>query len=49
MSVAAALAYRWDGKRCGLLFQLRAGSYDTESLIGFLEQLQRHQERTSNG
>jgi transposase len=42
MSVAAALAYRWDGKRCGLLFQLRAGSYDTESLIGFLRQLKRH-------
>ena len=42
MSVAAALAYRWDGKRCGLLFQLRAGSYDTESLIGFLQELKRH-------
>ena len=42
MSVAAALAYRWDGKRCGLRFQLRAGSYDIESLIGFREQLKRH-------
>lgn len=42
MSVAAALAYRWEGKRCGLLFQLRAGSYDTASLIGFLGQLERH-------
>jgi transposase len=42
MSVAAALAYRWDGERCGLLFQLRAGSYDTESLMEFLEQLKRH-------
>ncbi len=42
MSVAAALAYRWDGQRCGLLFQLRAGSYDTESLIGFLQELKRH-------
>jgi transposase len=42
MSAAAALAYRWDGKRCGLLFQLPAGSYDTESLIGFLQELKRH-------
>jgi len=42
MSVAAALAYRWDGKRCGLLFQLRAGSYDTESPIDFLKQMKRH-------
>ncbi len=42
MSVAAALAYRWDGQRCGLFFQLRAGSYDTESLIGFLHELKQH-------
>lgn len=42
MSVAAALAYRWDGQRGGLLFQLRAGSYNTESLIDFLQELQRH-------
>lgn len=42
MSISAALGYRWDGRRCRLYFQLRAGSYDGESLIGFLKDLKRH-------
>ena len=42
ISVAAALAYRWDGKRCRLYFQTRPGSYDATSLIAFLQELRRH-------
>jgi len=42
LSVCAALAYRWDGKRSRLYFQTRAGSYDADSLIGFLKDLRRH-------
>lgn len=42
ISLAAALAYRWDGKRCRLYFQTRPGSYGPESLIVFLRQLRRH-------
>ncbi len=42
MSVCAALGYRWDGRRCRLWFQTRPGSYNTESLIGFLKDLKRH-------
>jgi hypothetical protein len=41
MSAAAALAYRWDGRRSRLFFQLKPGSYNTESLIGFLKGLKR--------
>lgn len=41
MSISAVLAYRWDGKRCSLYFQMRGGSYDAESLIGFLKDLKR--------
>lgn len=40
--MAAALAYRWDGRRCRLYFQIRPGSYGAESLIAFLKQLRRH-------
>ncbi len=42
ISVAAALAYRWDGKRCRLYFQTRPDSYNAESLIAFLKDLRRH-------
>ena len=45
MSISAVLAYRWDGKRCGLYFQMRGGSYDGESLILFLKDLKRHVRR----
>lgn len=40
-SVSAVVAYRWDGKRSGLFFRMRPGSYNEESLIDFLEDLRR--------
>jgi putative transposase len=42
LSVAMALAFRWDGRRSQLLFQIRPGSYNGPSLISFLEDLKRH-------
>jgi transposase len=42
MSVAAGLAYRWDGRRTRLLFQTKDGSYTSRSLITFLRTLKRH-------
>ena len=42
MSISAALAYRWDGKRARLYFQMKPDSYDGTSLIGFLKDLKRH-------
>jgi transposase len=41
MSMSAALGYRWDGKRCRLVFQTKPDSYDTQSLIVFIKQLKR--------
>jgi transposase len=41
MSITAALGYRWDGRRCRVFFQTREGSYNTERLIAFLEELRR--------
>jgi len=41
MSVAAALAYRWDGKRSRLFFQMKPDSYNEDSLIAFLRDLKR--------
>ncbi|MGH7821898.1 MAG: IS630 family transposase [Candidatus Binatia bacterium] len=42
MSASAVLAYRWDGKRSQLFFQVKPDSYNTNSLIAFLEDLRRH-------
>jgi hypothetical protein len=42
MSASAVLAYRWDGKRSKLFFQVKPDSYNTESLIAFLDDLRRH-------
>jgi transposase len=42
LSVAVALAFRWDGRRPRLFFQTRVGTYRTDSLIGFLRHLRRH-------
>ncbi len=39
LSICAALGYRWDGRRSRLFFQTREGSYDTETLIAFLQDL----------
>lgn len=41
MSVTAALAFRWDGRRSHLFFQMKPDSYNTESLIAFLHDLRR--------
>jgi len=42
ISVCAALGFRWDGQHCRLFFQTREGTYNTESLIAFLQDLKRH-------
>jgi hypothetical protein len=42
LSLCAALAYRWDGRRSRLYFQTRPDSYNAESLIAFLRDLRRH-------
>lgn len=41
MSACAVVAYRWDGQRARLCFQLKPDSYNAESLIGFLNDLRR--------
>ena len=42
LSVAAALAFRWDGRRTRLYFQTRPGTYTTATLRPFLRALKRH-------
>jgi len=42
ISVCAAIAYRWDGKRTRLYFQMRPGSYATASLMPFVQELKNH-------
>jgi transposase len=42
LSMAAALAYRFDGGTSRLVFATRAGAYDDAGLIEFLTQLRRH-------
>jgi len=42
LSMAGALAYRPDGSGAALMFQIKEGSYNTESLIGFLHDLREH-------
>jgi transposase len=42
ISICAALGFRWDGRCCRLFFQTRKGSYNSESLIVFLQDLRRH-------
>ena len=39
--MAAALAFRWDGRRTSLFFQTRSGPYTAASPISFLRQLKR--------
>ena len=41
MSIAAALAYSWDGRRSRLFFKTKPDSYNTESLVAFLKDLKR--------
>lgn len=42
VSMAGALAYRWDGRRARLYFQTCPGAYNDERLIEFLRHLRRH-------
>jgi hypothetical protein len=42
LSVSAAIAYRWDGKRSRVYFDIVPDSYDAPKLIKFLKQLKRH-------
>lgn len=42
LSVAGALAFRWDGRRSRFYFQTCAGPYAAPALIRFLRQLHRH-------
>lgn len=42
LSVAGALAFRWDGRRSRFFFQTHAGSYTDATLIPFLRDLKRH-------
>jgi transposase len=41
LSICTVLAYRWDGRRARLWFQIKPGSYDGPALIGCLADLQR--------
>lgn len=41
LSICAAIGYRWDGRRSRVFFQTRSGSYNSDSLIGFLKDLHR--------
>jgi len=42
LSIAGALAFRWDGRRTRFFFQTQPGSYTDRTLIGFLRDLKRH-------
>ncbi len=42
LSMAGALAFKPDGSEAALMFQIKEGSYSTESLIGFLHDLHGH-------
>jgi len=41
MSLAAALVYRWDGRRARLFLQMKPDSYTTDTLLGFVQDLHR--------
>ncbi len=41
LSVAGALAYRWDGRRCRFVFRTHLGSFKAIHIIGFLRALKR--------
>jgi len=42
VSVAATLAFRWDGHRVRLYFQTRPTPYTAPALVTFLRRLERH-------
>jgi transposase len=42
LSIAGALAFRWDGLDTRFFFQTRAGTYSDQGLVTFLRALKRH-------
>src|SRR5262245_21881960 len=42
LSIAGALAFRWDGRRTRFFFQTRPGTFTDRPLIAFLRALKRH-------
>ncbi|HUL02891.1 MAG TPA: IS630 family transposase [Gemmatimonadales bacterium] len=42
LSIAGALAFRWDGRRTRLYFHTRPGTFTEQPLIAFLRALKRH-------
>jgi transposase len=42
LSVAGALAYRWDGRRCRFFFRTIPDSFKAPDIISFLRALKRH-------
>lgn len=42
LSIAAALAFRWDGRRTRLYFQTQPSTYTDTTLISFVRALKRH-------
>ena len=45
LSIAGVLAYEPNGSHAHLVFQLRPGAYNTETLIDFLVEVHRHEKR----
>jgi transposase len=42
LSMSGALAYKSDGSQAALMFQIKKDSYNTQTLIAFLEDLREH-------
>lgn len=42
LSVAGALAYRWDGRRCRFVFRTHQDNFKAKDIIVFLQALKRH-------
>lgn len=47
LSIAGVLAYEPDGSRAHLVFQLRSGAYNDQTLIEFLTEVHRHERQRS--
>jgi hypothetical protein len=49
LSIAGVLAYEPDGSDAHLLFQLRPGAYNDETLIEFLAEVHQHEQHRISG
>jgi len=47
LSLAAALVFEFDGSDAHLVFQLRPGAYNSQSLVEFLDALHQHEQHRS--